>query len=274
MEDIKNKIEMRADNQKLVTFALLDYNRPAESELCIKSIKEYCRFSHDIVYFSNGGNQNHAVKFYSDGLIDKLILKKENNGCGFGTYDLYSAVTTPYTIYVQVDQFLAREFYWEELMTLIESIEEEGGVLTIALAGDQGRGRYSERANICKTEFYLDFMKNCIGGGPGPFQEYKYTEQEFQERMEANPEKASYKVYANQLFGDNGVFSIRELDNGDITRHRCDTKVLQFLKGPKVKHEWPELTNEEWDEALAGNWPKEGKIPANWLQHSFLAWNC
>jgi GT2 family glycosyltransferase len=55
-------------------FLILDYNRPKESELCLKSIKNFVKFDHSIIYLSNGGEQEYIYSYYKKGLIDKLIL--------------------------------------------------------------------------------------------------------------------------------------------------------------------------------------------------------
>ena len=74
----------------IIDFLILDYNRPVESLLCLKSIKRHAKFDHNIVYLSNGGEQEYVYDYYKQGLIDKLILRKYNSGCGLGTRELFN----------------------------------------------------------------------------------------------------------------------------------------------------------------------------------------
>ncbi len=102
-----------------VSILVLDFMRPVESELCLQSLKQNLKFKAPIIYLSNGGDQDYVWDFYKNGLIDKLILNKENTGLGFGTTDLFKICDTEYAIYVQCDQFLGREYTEEELIALV-----------------------------------------------------------------------------------------------------------------------------------------------------------
>ena len=75
---------------KCYNILILDYNRPKESELLLASIKKYANFNYKIIYLSNGGEQDYAIDYYNKGLIDKLILRKHNSGCGLGTRELFN----------------------------------------------------------------------------------------------------------------------------------------------------------------------------------------
>ena len=71
--------------EPLVSIGILDFNRPKESEILLMTLKQNAQFEHNIVYISNGGEQDYVKKFYDDGLINTLILNKKNLGCGIGT---------------------------------------------------------------------------------------------------------------------------------------------------------------------------------------------
>ena len=253
----------------MITYAILDYNRPKEAELCLKSIHRFSHFPFKILFVSNGGNQDYAINFYKQGLIDKLILRKKNSGCGLGTrecfndFDLESGIIA----YIQSDQFLCRDFNKDEL-ELYLSLLYTNKFFYIDMAGNQGNGRFSERAFLMPKHYYQT-IPNTIGG-PGPFADSKWTEQSVQEYIERN----KFKFFTTKLlFADNGKVSIREYpDGGELIMH-TDTKEVFITKPITKRVDFPNihLTDKEWEEILTNSWAG-GTIPIAHRKHSFTYW--
>lgn len=248
---------------------ILDYNRPKESELCLYSIKKHAKFNHKITYLSNGGKQDYPYDFYEKNLIDKLILRKQNSGCGLGTRELFNDfdIDSEYVIYVQCDQYMIRDVDQDEIEYYISNIKEN--ILYVDLAGNQGGGKYSERAHLINKNIY-NKIPNTIGG-PGPFANKKWTEESIQHYMKDN--KLSFISVNPLVFADNGKFSIREYPCGGQLLMHTDTKEVFILKPIKKRIDFINinLTNEEWDSVLNNTWVN-GTIPINHKDHSFNYW--
>jgi hypothetical protein len=251
-------------------FLILDYNRPKESELCLKSIKRFAKFNYSIVYLSNSGEQEYVYSYYKENLIDKLILRKDNSGCGLGTRELFNNfdLDSDFVFYIQCDQFMIRDLFEEEVVSYINAIQEN--VLYIDLASNQGHGQYSERAHFINKNTY-NKIPNTIGG-PGPFANNKWTEESIQDYMKKND--LTFITVNPPVFQDNGKISYRQFPCGGETMHFTDTKQLWILKPLKQKYpNWPniELTDEEWSLVLNNKW-HNGTIPDKLKQHSFNYW--
>lgn len=257
----------------MIDFLILDYNRPVESEQCLKSIKHFAKFEHRVIYFSNGGDQNYVLSFYHQGLIDKLILNSENNGGGFGTTQLIKNADSPFAIYVQCDQYLQRDFKEEELNYLIENISNpnESRVPIIGLAGDPCGGIYSERAQILNVAWYNKWMEKSPNGGPGPFCHKQHNENYLQQLYKEF--NFNWLAYGAVLFGDNGCYSRRVNPDLSEWEHRTDTKELKLIKGPiKERYMYPKFNDAEWEEVLKNQSWTENRIPENEKAHSFKFW--
>lgn len=253
----------------MVTFALLDYNRPNESYLCLQSIHRFTKIPYNIVYLSNGGEQEYAIDFYKRGLIDKLILRKFNSGCGLGTRECFNDfnIDSNYIIYVQTDQFMIRDFIKEEFELYISHLESEN-YFYIDLAGNQGNGNPSERALLINKYKYQK-IPNSIGG-PGPFANHKWTEQSFQEYMKTN----NLKFFTTDiLFADNGKISRRQYPCGGELIQLTDEKSLFIIKPIKQRIDFPnlKLTDNEWNLILSNKW-QNGDIPELHKKDSFKYW--
>lgn len=255
----------------LSTFLILDFKKPEETRICLESIRARAKFPHLIHYLDNGSNEDYVWELKKSGLIDVLISNVKNTGCGNGMEQLYQSCQTDYCFMVQNDQFLAAElseYHYGQLVDLIE--KQKFGY--VDLAGAQaGPGNYSDRAGFFKRDFYLSIPKGKKFqlGGPGPFNHLTYSEQYIQEYFKANNLKVAH---IQPVFGDNGKISIREMGDG-LYWHRCDTKLLKILKAPTYRTEvFPAFTDSEWEEAIGGRWPEEGKIPEMWKEHSFVVW--
>lgn len=263
-----------------LTVALLDYSRPKESERCLRSIHQHFTLSRDqwqLLYLSNGGTQDYSRRWYDEGLIDTHVANRQNWGCGVAMKQMAQAALTEWVMLVQTDQYAIREWCVEEMDYVIDCFESNHDMLYLDLAGNQGQGRYSERAHLVNRRRYLDTPGlDHIIGGPGPFAQSKWTERHMQEHW-------GDKVYGGRpLFADNGKWSEREYPVeygiGGVpprTRHATDTKVLYVLSpfGRRADG-FPNLTlsEVEWTQMLEGRWPVEGNIPEHDRPHSFLVW--
>ena len=206
-------------------------------------------------------------------MIDKLIVNKKNNGCGNGTVQLFDACETDFCFYLQNDQILNTFITQKHIDEFINILNNRYyNYRCIDLAGAQaGKNKYSERAHFIDVNFYKSIYKGEKGlyGGPGCHNDKKYVEQHIQEYFEQNHCQVYHTI---PMFIDNGKTSIREIGDGKYI-HTCDTKVLKVLKKPTYKTEvYPPLNDQEWADVIAGNWPLEGKIPEQWIKHSFKVW--
>jgi len=249
-----------------VSYLVLDYNRPSKVAKLLESIKTFAHHKYRVTLLVNGGAQEEHHKLYAkqDSIIDDLILSRRNFGCGIGTVDLIASCKTTYAIYVQSDQFLGRALsendidYWKMILrgTSYKCIDLAG-----AQAGDS---IYSERAQFIKVSDYLD-LGPFPAGGPGPFTSHKWTETHVQEHW-------NNKVIHGHYFVDNGSDSIRQLENGGVFRHEPDTKRLFVVEPVKDYDGYYKdiLSEQEWQQVFAGEWPAEGKIPSGWIKDSFV----
>lgn len=202
----------------VVSFLVLDFNKAQETFQCLESIRRLTQFkNYEIVLLSNGGEQENIFQFYKSGLIDRLFLYKRNYGCGIGTHDLYNISKAEYSIYVQNDQYMRRQFSSEELQAMINNLNEE--YKCIDLSGGAGHSdKFSERAHIMNTEFYKQLHLKGYGG-PGPFEhEWLWSEggtsYSFWDK--------DYKIHHEWpcLFANNGWRTIREDKIGKISEQR------------------------------------------------------
>lgn len=269
---------MNQDVLGQLTVCVLDYNRPAEAERCVRSIRQHIHVApFQLLFLSNGGDQTLARRLYDKRAIDTLLLNRQNVGCGIAMKQMAQAALTEWVMMVQCDQFVVRPYTDAELAHDIDYLTHEAHrCLYIDLAGNQGHGRASERAHLINRRRYLDIpgMDDIIGG-PGPYAQSKWTEQHVQEHCPGF-------ALAPMLFADNGAWSEREYParygrNGvtPVTMHRTDTKRLWVLSPFGQRAEgFPnlKLTDAEWDDVLNDRWPVDGKIPEQEKPHSFVAW--
>ncbi len=256
---------------ELISYLVLDYNKPAETRNALLSIRKFARHNHQIILLSNGGEQNYIFDLYKEGLIDKLIVNKINNGLGYGTEDLFRFCDTEWAIYFQNDQELAVPINDENIDYIIKSIKNSLNgqkIGAIGLAGEPcGPNTYSERAHFINVRFYNSIPKTH--GGCGPFNHLKYNEQAVQEYFKEN----NYLFLAANppLVRDCGFYTIRELPDGAIVRMRTDKKSVTWIKNPKEKYMFPDMTDEEWTLSINGQWTN-GTIPEKYKSGSFNCW--
>jgi hypothetical protein len=257
----------------MLSFLVLNFNRPKETELCLKSIRKFTKFDHEIVLLNNGGEDHSAIfSFFEQGLIDKLILRKTNSGCGLGTRELFNDfnLNSKHVIYVQCDQFMVREFTEEEINYYLNILKYNDQISHIDLAGNQGNGRYSERAHLINKEFY-NSIPNTIGG-PGPYANETWTEETLQKYLSKNNKK--FVTVKQLLFADNGKASIRDYPCGGRLMQYTDTKEVFILKKILKRIDFPNVSfnDKEWELILNDQWIN-GTVPEGHKQNSFLFWN-
>lgn len=259
-------------DDKVISYLILDFNKPQESKNLLLSIHKHAKHKKQITYLCNGGASDYAYEYYKNGLIDNLIIKKNGDGGGFGQTDLWRYCKTKYAFFVQVDQVLINEINEDVISYFIELLNN--GFHCIDVNGDQSnRDRWTDRAHFMEVDFF-----NKIGdfpnGGPGldaiPWNE-EFLSIKFQEN--------NYKIAHIEplLFADCGKWSERQAGDG-LFKHRCDTKQMWVIKTPSSKTEvYPPLSDSEWLDVLSNKWPvwgvdKIGRIPEKWSQHSFRVW--
>ena len=182
---------------------------------------------------------------------------------------------TPWVIYVQVDQYLGTTLTDEHIRQMIALLEASPDKFHIDLAGNQGQGRFSERAFFVNRARYLAVpgMDTCIGG-PGPYADHKWTEQLVQEHMAVN-NLGFISPAGPPAFIDNGKWSRRTYPDGAETLHSTDEKrlfVIRSFKERLIGFPNLKLNDTEWDMAINGTWPSGGMIPEADRPHSFVYW--
>jgi hypothetical protein len=224
-----------------------------------------------VVILNNGG-ERYADKYAREERVE-VINNQINIGCGAGTVQLFSQCQSEYAFYIQVDHELANPVYEADIRGFVDLIENQGYTY-VDLAGNQGNGGYSERAQFIGRDFYLTVPKNF--GGPGPLDDLKWTEECVQNYLEAEDLNRFYTVRlpnGSPLFIDKGRDSVRSNPDGSCWKHHPDTKVVYCLKKPTERFSFPPLDESEWQLALGGNWPEEGRIINAWADNSFEVWN-
>lgn len=263
--------------EKQLSILVLDYNRPQETKLCLESIASKCSINKEVIYLANGNyDVNYAFNFYKQGLIDKLIVNKKNNGGGFGTIQLVNNSFNDYILWIECDCEIQANLDNELLSQLIELLNSGYSAIDLTDA-ISGNNTYSGRCFLMNREFYNSIKKDVDGvyGGPGPYNNVRYLESFIQEYFKTNDLKVAHLF---NFIKDNGKFSIRELSCGGVLIHRTDNKQMWVINPLSKKHEeYPPLTDDEYVDMFNNNWPlwgrdKEGRIPEKWKIHSFQWW--
>ncbi len=253
-----------------ISYLVLDYNKPLESRNALLSIRKNTKFEYQIIFLSNGGNQDYVFDYYKEGLIDKLIINSKNNGLGYGTEDLFRFCDTEWAIYFQNDQELIIPIFEDQINRLIDEFYKNTKLGAIGLAGTPcGTNVYSERAHLINVAFYNKIPKTH--GGCGPFNHLKYNEQCVQEFFKEN--RYEFLSLINPIVRDCGYYTIRELPCGGVVRQRTDKKSVTWIKLPKEKYMFPEMNDTEWKDSVDGKWIN-GTIPIKYLEkkESFNCW--
>lgn len=255
-----------------ISILILDFLKPDESRKCLESVHKNCQFKKQIIYLSNGGgfeNQKYVIDFYSVGLIDKLILNKENNGLGWGTEDLFRICDTEFTMMLQNDQIINYNISQNQIDILLNILRNNEKIGAISLAGFPcGNNIFSDRCHIIKTSLYNKIPKTH--GGCGKWNHLKYNEQCCQEYFQEN--NLQFIATETPLVIDNGVWTIRELPCGGIVKMKTDTKETFWINPPKNPYVFPEMDEKDWEDAISGNW-EPGRIPNKMAHLSFKFWD-
>ena len=243
----------------MIEYLILDYQRPKEAKNLLESLKRHSHFDHKVTYLSNGGEQDYVKSLEAEGLIDTLLLNPRNIGCGAGTIQLFANCKSAYAFYIQVDHVLTGPIT-QDGINQFTSLLKDQNYSCVDLAGDQAspKGSYSERAQFINVEFYNSIPKSI--GGPGPWQQIKWTERCVQEHFEQQDLKIAH--INPILFRDAGEWSVRSNPDGSQWRQKSDTKQLWMLSPPSQKYSWPLFTDEEWEAVLKTKEWKDGEIPS------------
>jgi hypothetical protein len=239
----------------------------------LESVKKHTKFAHKIIYLHNGSAE-YPARFLAEGLCDQLIQTKKNTGLGIGTRDLFAASFSPYSFYLQNDQFLNRDFTHDEFKNLTGMIGQQlrspddgfaWSVQSVDLAGGVwGLHKYTERAHLMPTAFYKHMEADGLLGhfGAGPYDDGLWREAQIQEFYKQN--RYLHYTYPNRFITDFGHRSLRENADGSLWSQEPDTKKLRLVRGPVTqKASWPKLSEREWAEVLrTQNWPDDA-VPEN-----------
>lgn len=254
-----------------INYLVLDFNKPDELRICLESIRHFTEFDHKIIVCANGGEQDYHWDYYKSGLIDKLILRKDNGGLGLGTLDLFRYSSSEWSLYVQNDQYLGRKFAKEELDRMIYLFDYVPYIKSISLAGNQNNGNFSERAHLINTKFY-NSIPGILGWGAGPYHNGEWAEETVNNLYKKNNYK--HYIWENPLFIDNGHSAVRQNPDGSLWKHHPDDKKLWLLKGPvKEKFIYPNFTDLEWETVIKDQFWGPGQIPEREKNISFKCWN-
>jgi hypothetical protein len=265
-----------------LSIIVLDFEKKEETYLCLKSIRQHIKFPVKVIYYHNGNGSDYPYNFFKEGLCDVIIQTQKNDGLGIGTRDTFNFVFSEYTLSIQNDQIIGRDFTQEEfneIKTILNppnNIDGSKICFSIGLAGPVcGKNIYSERCHIIKTDYYKYMEKKIPLGyaGAGPYhQNGDWREAQIQNFYKNN----NYFHFTEWpiLVIDNGKRAIRQNPDGSIWEHFPDTKQLRLVRGPiKEKNIYPYFTDEEWDKVLKTQKWEEWRIPEKEIKNSFHVWH-
>lgn len=257
-------------NNIILSFLVCDFRKKFETQNCLQSIKKHALLPHCTIYLDNGASdENYPNDFYQQELCDIIIRKRRGMGAGFGQTDLIRFCSTKYFIFVENDQELIQDITQDRLNYFIDLLENKG-FHCIDLNGDQSnKDAWTNRAHLMKTSFFNSFAP-FPNGGPG-YDSLPWNEEFLSHKFRDN----NYKIAHIRplFFKDCGKWSIREAGDG-LYKHRTDTKILFIEKTPTYKTDvFPPFDTEDWELALSGNWPKDGKVPNLWKNNVFKCWS-
>lgn len=265
--------------EPILTIVVLDFGKQVESYLCLQSIKRHVKVEHKVIFCDNGAVEDYPLEYLREGLIDQLIINRESNGLGIGTRDLFASTFSAVTIYLQNDQFFARDLTEQDFIALTgnmgATLPDNRRVGSISLAGSPcGEGIYSERAHLISTRFYKDMERSGILGyhGAGKWHDGPWREAQIQ-AFYKQQNLVHWTPPVQPWVADNGVFALRDMGDGGVFIHRTDTKQVWVIVPPKVKNPvYPKMTDGEFLLCSKNEWP-DGKIPEAELKDSFVCWD-
>ncbi len=273
---------MKEYTEPEMTYLVLDFLREDETHRCLESIKQHTRFPHKVIYLHNGPAE-YPQQFLRDGLVDQFIQTRVNTGLGIGTRDLFAASFSPYSFYLQNDQFLNRDFTYEEFCALRDLIGKElvsphdgltWKVASVDLAGGMwGIHNYNERAHLIPTVFYKEMESAGLLGfyGAGPYDDGPWREAQIQAFYKE--QRFLHYTYENRFITDFGHRSVRQNPDGSLWEQRPDTKELKLVSGPvAVRASYPKFSEREWVDVIATqSWP-EWQVPENQIKDIDSRW--
>lgn len=254
---------------EIVSFLVLDFRKPVETRACLESIRAHAKLPHKVVYLDNGSREQYSWGLYREGLCDTIISKRDGQGGGVGQTDLFRWCDTRYAYFVQSDQTLIRDITPEIHEQLVRGLETSFRCMD--LNGDQsGRGVWTDRAHLIDVAWFNSLVP-FPNGGPGPRHEDRWNENYLQEVF-ARPENQIAHVKP-VFFADNGKTTVRELPDGALVMMETDTKAVTWIKAPTQPYVFPEMTEDEWAQSIAGAWPAR-TVPETYLARgeSFSHW--
>ena len=257
---------------KKIEYLILDYNREEEADALLNSIRKYSNFEYTISYLDNGSNKEYPKKLVEKYNIENFISNNRNTGSGAGTIQLFAQANGDYCFYIQVDHQLIFDINQDLIDLMIHKIENENFAY-IDLAGNQGHGQYSERAQFINTYFYNKIPK--IIGGQGPWSHLMHTEQSIQNYINDNNLKFLTLNGDNNipLFIDKGKYGLRSNPDGSVWKHRTDDKRVWLLEGTvKEKYHYPPFSDEQWEEIFNTQQCNE-IVPDGWQTNIFKCWD-
>jgi hypothetical protein len=257
---------------KKIEYLILDYKRHEEAEILLNSIRKHSNFEYTISYLDNGSNEDYPHKLAEKYNIENLISNKINIGGGAGAIQLFAQTRADYCFFIQVDHQLVFDINKEIINFMINKIENENFAY-IDLAGNQGGGQYSERAQFINPYFYNSIPKTA--GGPGPWTSIPHTESCIQDYINNNNLKFITINGHNNIpfFLDKGKYSLRGNPDGSIWKHRTDDKRVWLIQGPvKEKYEYPPFSEKQWQEIILTQ-KCEQIIPEDWKNNIFKCWD-
>jgi hypothetical protein len=289
-----------------LTILILDFLKEEATRDCIYSVNRHIKVPHKIHYYHNG-HCEYAHDLYNEGLVDRLIQSRVNEGLGIGTRDLVASCFSPYFMMLQNDQVIGRDFTEDEFEAIQSKLREtrpserplsvrtdltytvdgvpgedssETKVIetreriygSVGLAGSVGGGGvYSERCHIMPTVLYKRLEYVLSAGGAGPYSHLPWREGQIQEYYKMRG--WTHLTDWPPLVVDRGVWTIRTNPDTSLLHMRTDTKALWWERKPTESYVFPELTEAEWAASIAGQWVN-GTVPETYLKkgQSFNCW--
>ena len=257
-----------------LSILVLDFKKPNETRLCLESIKKHIKVPYKVVYLHNGNSEDYPYQYFKEGLIDYFIQTKDNEGLGLGTRNTFALSFSPYSISLQNDQFIFRDFNpdeFEYLKRLLGATIDGKMIVSVSLAGPVcDKDIYSERAHLIQTDTYkqMEFSKSLGYHGAGPYHNGVWRERQIQDIYKKH--NAIHFTEHSPLVVDNGTYAVRDMGEGGLWVHRTDNKKLWNIVPPKnLDAAYPKFSANEKE--LAFHWP-DGKIPELEISSSFEFW--